>query len=123
MQPFSRCTASTSAAISVRFPGYPVILLDLIREGDSVQKTELLHLHMLMFHLKMYFEGIPHDEIHTGRYNSLEISPLHIYKDKKAHKDALLTLGDEIVNHIHGQQMPVVNYSSEPASQKVAAEH
>jgi hypothetical protein len=88
-----------------------------------VQKEELLHLHMLMIHIKKYYEGISHEEIHTDRYNSLEISPVHIHKDKKAHKDALLTLGDEIVNHIHGQQLPVVNYSSEPASQKVAAEH
>jgi hypothetical protein len=48
---------------------------------------------------------------------------VHIHKDKKAHKDALLTLGDEIVTHIHHQHMPVVNYSSDTASQKVAAEH
>jgi hypothetical protein len=124
MQPFPRCTASTSVATSVRFPGYPVILLDLIREGDSVQKTELLHIHMLMFHIRMYFEGITHDEIPTERYNSLEISPIHIYKDKKAHEDALLTLGDEIVSHIHGKKLPVVNYSYEAASLPlVAAEH
>jgi hypothetical protein len=85
---------------------------------------------MLMIHIKKYYEGISHKEIHTDRYNTLEISPVHIHKDKKAHKDALLTLGDEIVSHIHvqqshihGHQMPVVNYSSDTASQKVAAEH
>jgi hypothetical protein len=79
---------------------------------------------MLMIHIKKYYEGISHEEIHTNRYNSLEISPVHIHKDKKAHKDALLTLGDEIVSHIHGQQLPVVNYSSsETAPRKVAAEH
>ena len=92
-------------------------------EGDSVQKEELLHLHMLMFHIKKYYEGITSEEICTERYNSLEISPVHIHKDKKAHKDALLTLGDEIVSHIHGQSLPVVNYSQESASPKVAAEH
>jgi hypothetical protein len=89
----------------------------------SVQKEELLHLHMLMIHIKKYYEGVTNEEIGTGRYNSLEISPVHIHKDKKAHKDALLTLGDEIVTHIHGRTMPVVNYSSETASRKVAAEH
>jgi hypothetical protein len=92
-----------------------------------VQKEELLHLHMLMIHIKKYYEGISHEEVHTDRYNSLEISPVHIHKDKKAHKDALLTLGDEIVSHIHHQQIhqqiPVVNYSSDTASVKVAAEH
>lgn len=99
-------------------------------KGDSVQKEELLHLHMLMIHIKKYYEGISHEEIHTDRYSSLEISPVHIHKDKKAHKDALLTLGDEIVthmhgqqSHIHGQQMPVVSYSIDTASHKVAAEH
>ena len=67
--------------------------------------------------------SVTNEEIGTGRYNSLEISPVHIHKDKKAHKDALLTLGDEIVTHIHGRHIPVVNYSSETASTKVAAEH
>jgi hypothetical protein len=85
---------------------------------------------MLMIHIKKFYEGTSHQEIHTDRYNTLEISPVHIHKDKKAHKDALLTLGDEIVSHIHGQHspihgehLPVVNYSSDTASQKVAAEH
>jgi len=78
---------------------------------------------MLMIHIKKYYEGITSEEIETERYNSLEISPVHIHKDKKAHKDALLTLGDEIVLHIHGHRMPVVNYSAESATPRVAAEH
>src|SRR5665647_3492424 len=94
-----------------------------VREGDSMQKEELLHLHMLMIHIKKYCEHITNDEIHSERYGSLEISPGHIHKDKKAHKDALLTLGDEIVTHIHGRNFPVGNYSSDTASTKVAAEH
>jgi hypothetical protein len=32
-------------------------------EGDSVQKEELLHLHMLMIHIKKYYEGITNEEI------------------------------------------------------------
>ena len=78
---------------------------------------------MLMIHIKKYYEGVSNEEIETDRYNSLEISPVHIHKDKKAHKDALLTLGDEIVSHIHHRPLHAVNYSSELASQKVAAEH
>ncbi|PKG32617.1 UPF0058 family protein [Methanoregula sp.] len=89
-----------------------------------MQKEELLHLHMLMIHIKKYYEGVSNEEIGTERYNSLEISPVHIHKDKKAHKDALLTLGDEIVTHIHHRPVPpAVNYSHETASLKVAAEH
>ena len=81
-----------------------------------MHKSELLHLHMLMFHIRMYFEGITHDEIPTERYNSLGISPLHLHKERKAHKDALLTLGDEIVTHILGLKLPVVNYPHETVS-------
>jgi len=88
-----------------------------------VQKEELLHLHMLMVHIKKCYEGITNEEIQTERYTSLDISPFHIHKDKKAHKDALLTLGDEIISYIHGKPLPVVNYSSETASTKVAAEN
>jgi hypothetical protein len=76
-----------------------------------------------MIHIKKYYEYITNDEIPSERYNSLEISPVHIHKDKKAHKDALLTLGDEIVTYIHRQSMHVVNYSLDIASTKVAAEH
>ncbi len=78
---------------------------------------------MLMIHIKKYYEGITSDEIPTTRYKSLAISPVHIHKDKKAHKEALLVLGDEIVTHIHGHRMPVVAYSSNAASTRVAAEH
>jgi hypothetical protein len=92
------------------------------RDGDSVQKEELLHLHMLMIHIKKYCENITNDEIHSERYSSLEISPGHLHKDKKAHKDALLTLGDEIVTHIHEQsRLPVICFSVTPAT-KVATE-
>jgi hypothetical protein len=91
-----------------------------------VQKEELLHLHMLMVHIKKYYEGITNEEIGTDRYNTLQISPVHIHKDKKAHKEALLVLGEEIVDHIHGHhRVRVVNYSADTtaASTRVAVEH
>ncbi|MDD1685423.1 MAG: UPF0058 family protein [Methanoregula sp.] len=78
---------------------------------------------MLMIHIKKYYEGVTNEEIETDRYNSMEISPVHIHKDKKAHKDALLTLGDEIVTHIHHRPVHVANYSPETATQKAAAKH
>jgi len=88
-----------------------------------VQKEELLHLHCLMMHIKTYLENITSEEIPAERYTSLGTTTSHLHKDKKAHKDALLTLGDEIVIHIHRQSMPVVNYSSVTASANVAALH
>ena len=96
---------------------------DLNRESDSVQKEELLHLHCLMVHIKKYLENLTNEEIHSERYNSLGTTTSHLHKDKKSHKDALLTLGDEIETHIHRQSISVVNYSSETASTKVVAVH
>jgi hypothetical protein len=57
-----------------------------------------------MIHIKTYLENITNEEIHSERYNSLGTTPGHIFKNKKARKDALLTLGDEIVTHITGNQ-------------------
>jgi len=94
-----------------------------MRESDSVQKEELLHLHCLMIHIKTYLENSTSEEIHAERYTSLGTTTSHLHKDKKSHKDALLTLGDEIVTHIHRQSIPVVNYSSDTAPAKIAALH
>jgi len=79
---------------------------------------------MLMIHIKKYYEGITREEIPTDRYNSLEISPVHIHKDKKSHKTAILTLGDEIVSHIHGQnRIRITDYARESSTTPAAAEH
>lgn len=86
-----------------------------------MQKKELLHLHMLLFTLRRYFEGITGHEILTERYNSLAITPFHIHKDRDAHTDALFTLGNELVSHIHNRLPPAVNCSHEPAPLPAAA--
>jgi hypothetical protein len=78
---------------------------------------------MLMIHIKKYHESITGDEIETKRYSALEISPVHIHKNKKCHKDAILTLGDEIVSHIRAQRPIMVEYSPEVGSGRVAVEH
>ncbi len=78
---------------------------------------------MLMIHIKKYYETITNEEIPTKRYNSLEISPVHIHKNKKCHKDAILALGEEIVTYLRNTQMLRVGYSTESASEQVVAEH
>jgi hypothetical protein len=88
-----------------------------------VQKEELIHLHMLLMQVKKCCESIAKDEIPLERYNSLDISPLHIHKEKKAHKDALLMLGNEIVTHIHRQPIRVMNYAPDNALTEVTAQH
>ena len=82
----------------------------------------MLHLHMLMVHIKKYYENITNDEIPTERYNALEVSPVHIHKNKKCHKDAILALGDEIVTHVRLQQPVMVNYTSDITQGKIAVE-
>jgi len=88
-----------------------------------VQKEELLHLHMLMVHIKKYYENITNDEIPTERYDALEISPVHIHKNKKCHKDAILALGDEIVTHVKVNQPVMVEYTPEAVQGRIAVEH
>jgi hypothetical protein len=72
-----------------------------------------------MVHIKKFYEDINNEEVMTCRYNSLEISPVHIHKNKKCHKDALLTLGEEVVMHIRGNRQMMVEYA--PA--EIAVEH
>ena len=54
---------------------------------------------------------------------SLWIYHLFTSTKKKTHKVAILTLSDEIVTHLHKQSMRVMNYPSDNASAKAAAEH
>ena len=44
-------------------------------------------------------------------------------KKKKTHKIAILTLSDEIVTHLHKQPVHVMDFPSDNASPKAAAEH
>jgi hypothetical protein len=88
-----------------------------------MKKEELLHLHMLMFHVRTYLRDFFRDEIPTERYDSLEITPAHIHKDKNVHRDALLTLGNEIVSYIHLRNEPVITPSLLIAPPPVAVAH
>lgn len=92
-----------------------------MKKGDSVQKEELLHLHMLMIHVKKYIENITTQEISVKSYQALDISPVHIHKNKKCHKEAILALGDEIVGYIHAQNT-MVSVGSDMIPETVAAE-
>lgn len=94
-----------------------------LTEGDSVQKEELLHLHMLLIHVKKYYENVTSETIFTDRYNSLSISPVHIHKNKILHKRAILTLGEEIVHHLRLGHGPVVEYRADTTPESVAVHH
>lgn len=92
-----------------------------------MQKEELLHLHMLLVHVKKYYESIRNEDVVTKNYDELNISPVHIHKSKVCHKEAILTLGNELVEYIRKdeQVQPVesVGYSQVAGSEEVAVEH
>ena len=76
---------------------------------------------MLMIHVKKYIENITNQEISVKSYQTLDISPVHIHKNKKCHKEAILALGDEIVGYIHAQNK-MVNVARDMIPETVAAE-
>lgn len=88
-----------------------------------MQKEELLHLHMLMVHIKKFYETTTGESIDTSRYVGLEVSPVHIHKNKKSHKEALLVLGEEIVDRMRVQKQPVYDLVGKPGVGQVAVEH
>lgn len=87
-----------------------------------MQKEELLHLHMLMVHIKKFYETTTGESVDTSRYVGLEVSPVHIHKNKKSHKEALLILGEEIVGSMRDQRRQLFDLSSEAAPETVAVE-
>jgi hypothetical protein len=94
-----------------------------LSRGGTVQKEELLHLHMLMVHIKKFYETTTGESIDTSRYVGLEVSPVHIHKNKKSHKEALLVLGEEIVGSMRDQKRQVFDMAAEPLLETVAVEH
>ncbi|MDV4342790.1 hypothetical protein HL657_06305 [Methanoculleus sp. YWC-01] len=88
-----------------------------------MQKEELLHLHMLLVHVRKYYESTTGEDVPTDQYNALHISPVHIHKNKVTHKKAILTLGDEIVHHIRAHHNPYIEYHADFHSERIATEH
>lgn len=88
-----------------------------------MQKEELLHLHMLLVHVKKYYESIKNEDVLTSDYNELNISPVHIHKNKVCHKEAILTLGKELVGYIQDGQVRSVGYAPGVGTEEVAVEH
>lgn len=87
-----------------------------------MQKEELLHLHMLMVHIKKFYETTTGESVDTSRYVGLEVSPVHIHKNKKSHKEALLVLGEEIVGSMRDQKGQVFDLAGESSPEPVAVE-
>ncbi|MDR0980651.1 MAG: UPF0058 family protein [Methanocalculaceae archaeon] len=87
-----------------------------------MQKEELLHLHMLMVQIKKYYESVSGNTVSTTEYDAMQISPIHIHKNKNLHRVALLTLGNEIVTEMNAHKKPQTSFPQDSGT-GVIAEH
>lgn len=87
-----------------------------------MQKEELLHLHMLMVQIKKYYESVSGNTVATTEYDAMQISPIHIHKNKNLHRVALLTLGNEIVTEMNAHKKPQTSFPQDSGT-SVVAEH
>ncbi len=78
---------------------------------------------MLLVHVRKYYENTTGEDVSTDQYNALHITPVHLHKNKVTHKKAILTLGNEIVQHIRTNHNPYVGYRADFSSGQVATEH
>jgi hypothetical protein len=75
-----------------------------------------------MVHIKKFYETTTGESIDSSRYVGLEVSPVHIHKNKKSHKEALLVLGEEIVDRMRVQKRPVFDLVAESRLESIAVE-
>lgn len=75
----------------------------------EMNKEELIQLHTLMVLVKDFLEKRGQGEF--SKYNSLNISPTHIHRNKYEHKNAIFILGKEIVSSISDDPNIIVDYS------------
>lgn len=81
---------------------------------------------MLLVQVKKYFETVNSDEINTEHYSSMQISPVHIHKNKICHKEAIIALGDELLTYLRhdgsaGIELP--EYVPAVSSERAVVEH
>lgn len=55
-------------------------------------KEELVHLHLLLFHVKKTFEHYGLDNEYFHEYERLNISPVQIFRQKNEHQEAIFKL-------------------------------
>lgn len=55
-------------------------------------KEEVVHLHLLLFQIKKFFESIGIENEYFYEYDSLKILPVQIFRQKIEHRDAIMKL-------------------------------
>lgn len=55
-------------------------------------KEEIVYLHLLLFQIKKFFENAGIENEYFYEYDSMNILPVQIFKQKVEHRDAILKL-------------------------------
>lgn len=78
---------------------------------------------MLMVQIKKYYESVSGNTVDTTEYDELQISPIHIHKNKNLHRVALLALGNEIVMAMDPEKERPASAFTQESGTTVVAEH
>lgn len=55
-------------------------------------KEEIVHLHLLLFQIKKFFESVGIENEYFHEYDSMKILPVQIFRQKIEHRDAIMKL-------------------------------
>jgi hypothetical protein len=60
--------------------------------SDQFGKEEIVHLHLLLFQIKKFFESAGIENEYFYEYDSMKILPVQIFKQKVEHRNAIMKL-------------------------------
>ncbi|MCS7118810.1 MAG: UPF0058 family protein [Archaeoglobaceae archaeon] len=55
-------------------------------------KEEIVHIHLLLFQIKKFFESLGIENEYFRAYETLKISPVQIFRQKMEHREAIMKL-------------------------------
>lgn len=55
-------------------------------------KEEIVHIHLLLFQIKKFFESLGIENEYFQEYERLKISPVQIFRQKVEHREAIMKL-------------------------------
>ncbi|MEM1578448.1 MAG: UPF0058 family protein [Archaeoglobaceae archaeon] len=55
-------------------------------------KEEIVHLHLLLFQIKKFLESLGIENEYFDEYETLQISPVQIFRQKIEHREAIMKL-------------------------------
>lgn len=55
-------------------------------------KEEIVHIHLLLFQIKKFFESLGIENEYFKEYDTLKISPVQIFRQKVEHREAIMKL-------------------------------